>query len=506
MAIKLSGLASGMDTESMVSELMKAERQKTTKLNNKITTLEWKQEKWQTLNSKIYKFYTDSLAKMKLQGNYNTKVATVSDSSKVAVTADINSAVGTHTLKIEQLASSQYITGNTVDADNNGKAIGRSTLLTDLGFSDTDSNVITIKSGAKEVKLGVDSKTTVGGFIDACKKVGISASYDSTQKRFFLSSTDSGSANAFNITASTTDSLKKIGLTDITTDTSGDEPLIVADGLAIVQPKNAIVEYNGAKLTSNTNTLVANGLTFNLKGADKDQTINVVVGKDTEAVYNMVKSFVTGYNELLKEMNEAYNSAAAKGYDPLTDEQKEAMTDSQIEKWETKIKDSLLRRDDSLNSVINSLRTGLGKTVTVNGKSYGLSSFGIKTGAYTEKGLLHIDGNSEDSTVTGSTDKLKKALTEDPETTITALTTIMGDLYTDLSDKMKTSTLKSALNLYNDKEMTSKLREYNKSLTSLEAKLSTLESKYYKQFAAMESAMSKMNSQSSSFMSMLGQG
>ncbi|MFT4144599.1 MAG: flagellar filament capping protein FliD [Mobilitalea sp.] len=505
MAIRLSGLASGMDTESMVAELMKAERQKTTKLNNKITTLEWKQEKWQTLNSKIYKFYTDSLSKMRLQGNYNTKGVTVSDSSKVAVTADTNAAVGTHTLKIKQLASSQYVTGDVVAADKNGKAIGRSTLLTDLGFSDTDSNIITIKGGIKEVLLGVDSSTTVGSFIDACKSAGINANYDATQKRFFLSSTDSGAANAFTMTSTSIDSLSNLGLADITTSIVDDELVVDAGGLSIVQPKDAVVEYNGAKLTSKNNTITANGLTFNLKGATEDQTLNLVVAKDTDAVYNMVKSFITGYNELLKEMNETYGAASAKGYDPLTDEQKEAMTDTQIENWESKIKTSLLRRDDSLNSVINSLRTGLGKSVTVNGKSYSLSTFGINTGAYTEKGLLHINGNSEDSTVAGTADKLKKALTEDPETTITALTTIMNDLYTDLSDKMKSSTIKSALNFYNDKEMTSKLREYNTSLKSMESKLSTLESKYYKQFTAMESAMSKMNSQSSSFLSMLGQ-
>ena len=506
MAIKLSGLASGMDTESMVSELMKAERQKTTKLNNKITTLEWKQEKWKTLNSKIYKFYTDSLAKMKLQGNYNTKGVTVSDSSKVSVTTDTNAAVGSHSLKIKQLASSQYVTGDTVSADKNGKAIGRSTLLTDLGFSDTDSNIITIKGGAKEVTLGVDSSTTVGSFIDACKSAGINANYDAKQKRFFLSSNDSGAANAFTMTSTTIDSLSNLGLADITTSIVDDELVVNAGGLSLVQPKDAIVEYNGAKLTSKNNTITANGLTFNLKGTTEDQTLNLVVAKDTDAVYNMVKSFVTGYNELLKEMNETYGAASARGYDPLTDEQKEAMTDTQIENWETKIKTSLLRRDDSLNSVISALRTGLGKSDSVNRKSYSLSTFGINTGAYTEKGLLHINGNSEDATVAGTTDKLKKALTEDPETTITALTTIMNDLYSDLSDKMKTSTIRSALNFYNDKEMTSKLREYNTSLKSMESKLSTLESRYYKQFSAMDSAMAKMNSQSSSFLSMLGQG
>lgn len=87
MSLKLSGLVSGMDTESMVKELMKAQRQRTTKLDNKITTLDWKQEKWKTLNTKVYSFYTGALSKMRFQGNYNTKSVSTTADSLVSVTA-----------------------------------------------------------------------------------------------------------------------------------------------------------------------------------------------------------------------------------------------------------------------------------------------------------------------------------------------------------------------------------------------------------------------------------
>jgi len=69
----------------------------------------------------------------------------------------------------------------------------------------------------------------------------------------------------------------------------------------------------------------------------------------------MVKNFVTKYNEILDELNTKYNAKSSRGYDPLTDEQKEAMSDDEIEKWETKIKDSLLRRDSTLNSIISTM-------------------------------------------------------------------------------------------------------------------------------------------------------
>ena len=78
-------------------------------------------------------------------------------------------------------------------------------------------------------------------------------------------------------------------------------------------------------------------------------------------------------------MDEAYNADSSKGYEPLTDDEKSAMTDDEVEKWETKIKDSLLRKDDTLSSIINTMKNDMASSFTINGKSYALSSFGIAT-------------------------------------------------------------------------------------------------------------------------------
>ena len=67
MGIRMSGLISGMDTESIIKELMKAHSTKKTKTENKITKHEWKQEKWQELNKKIYALYTGTLTKAKTE-------------------------------------------------------------------------------------------------------------------------------------------------------------------------------------------------------------------------------------------------------------------------------------------------------------------------------------------------------------------------------------------------------------------------------------------------------
>jgi flagellar hook-associated protein 2 len=232
--------------------------------------------------------------------------------------------------------------------------------------------------------------------------------------------------------------------------------------------------------------------------------VSINVSNNTKAIYDKVKTFVKDYNALVKEMNELYDANSAKGFEPLTDDEKEAMSEDQIDKWESKIKDSLLRRDNTLGSLISTMRTTLSQSVTYENKGYALSSFGIKTANYTEKGLLHISGDEDDSSVSAEENKLMKALTDNPGAVMETLNTLADKLYTSFTNGMKSNSLRSALTFYNDKEIKKQIDDYTEDLSTLEDKLSDIESRYFKQFSAMEKAMSGMNSQSSYLASMLG--
>ncbi len=520
MPIRMSGLISNLDTDSIIKELMKAQSTKKTKIQNKITKTEWTQEKWKELNTKIYSLYTGSISKLKTQGSYSTKKATSSNESKVSVSASMNAVNGSHSVKVNQLASAQYLTGNKVTAKD-GTAVKGTTKLAELGGSNnSDSSiigtVINFSTQDKSYSLTVTEETTVNDFVNAAKKAGITASFDTNQSRFFLSSSSSGIQNAFSITTSTTgenttlatNSLSSLGLTTVNAviDATNNEVIydIADSSVSIIKAANSEIEYNGAKLTGTTNTITANGLTFNVHGVTQGETISLTVANDTQAVYDTIKQFIKDYNEVLKEMNTLYDAESAKGYDPLTDEEKEAMSEDQIEKWEKKIKDSLLRRDNTLSSLISSMKNTMMGSVSYNGKSYALSIFGIGTKDYTEKGLLHIDGDPDDSDTSINQDKLKKALEEDPEAVMKTLSTLVGNLYADLTDKMKSTTLSSALTLYNDKELDKNIKNYKSDLSDMEDRLKTLEDRYYKQFSAMEVAMAKLNSQTSALSSFMG--
>ena len=181
------------------------------------------------------------------------------------------------------------------------------------------------------------------------------------------------------------------------------------------------------------------------------------------------------------------------------------MTDDQIEKWETKIKDSLLRRDTSLGSLTTAMKSALQKSVTVNGKQYSLASFGIKTSSdYTEKGLLHIMGDSDDSVYKDQTNKLQKALEEEPDVVMEVISGIAKELYSTMQDKMKKTSLSSALTFYNDKDISNQITALNKKISKEQTALEEMEERYYKQFSKMEAALANLQQQQNSLAGLLG--
>ena len=703
MPLRMTGMTSGLDTDSIVSALMEAQTTKKTKVENKKTKLEWTQNIWTGLNKKLYSFYTDSAGKMRFQSSYQTKKAASSDASILTATAQSSASSGSYTVKVNQLAAAQYVTSAKVSAkstDASGKVteskVTSDTKLSALGFDTEGDTTIEITAGEKTINLNVDETTTVRDFVNALKDAGLNASFDEKQGRFFISAKESGADGKFTITSKTMtgeqvaaqnklmdsvdysnlssgdqDTVKKIlsdlknaqdtsaaadaekslqGISDRTakekateyyknkltddmlsqykyetdgTDGNGDahkagdidyskvkqalqeagldnnvytesdrlivlkqkiiEPAVTeklaseeytgkidnavtsglgdagiekqseryatislavngyaqamkdgteqskesalkllgmddidgsavkesADGtgMVVIEAADSIVQVNGATLTSSNTTLDVNGLSLNLVSAS-DREVKVTVSNDSTAVYDAIKDFVEQYNSALSEMNKYYYADSARGYDPLTDDQKEAMSDEEVEKWETKIKDSLLRRDSTLSGILETFRTSLtGITVKASdGKTYSLANLGITTGKdYKEYGMLHIKGDEDDTDYADSENTLQSMINSDPDIVMEVMSGIASNLYNNINKKISTTTtMKSALSFYNDKEMTKQMTQYKKDIKSWETKLSDMEDRYYKQFSAMETALSKLQSQQNSLASYLG--
>lgn len=272
------------------------------------------------------------------------------------------------------------------------------------------------------------------------------------------------------------------------------------------------IKLNGITYTSSLNTYSINGLSITAMQATGDgdtNAITVTTATDTQAIYDKIKSFLTQYNSLINEMTSLYNADTAKGYEPLTDDEKSEMSDSEVEKWEEKIKSSLLRRDDSLESVMNLMTNAMSQPVTIEGKKYYLSSFGIKTLGFlnapeNQQNAYHIDGDEDDTATSGNEDKLMAMINSDPDTVVSFMQQLTTNLYDAIGTKMESSTLSSIYKVYNDKEMASEYSDYTTTIKKWEQKLQDQEDAYYKKFSAMETALSKLQSQTSSLSNLFG--
>lgn len=276
------------------------------------------------------------------------------------------------------------------------------------------------------------------------------------------------------------------------------------------------IYLNGIKYTGSSNSYSINGLNITAQvvtdtdgKASDANAISITTSTDTQGIYDKIKDFLSQYNSLINEITSLYNADSAKGYEPLTDDEKDAMSDTEVEKWEQKIKDSLLRRDDNLESLMSAMTSAMSGAVEVNGKKMYLSNFGIKTLGYlnapaNQQNAYHIDGDEDDANSSGNADKLMTAITNDPDTVINFMQGLADNLYKSVHTKMQASSLSSIYTVYNDKEMASEYSDYTDLIKKWEEKLQDKEDYYYKKFSSMETALSKLNSQTSSLSGLFG--
>ena len=291
---------------------------------------------------------------------------------------------------------------------------------------------------------------------------------------------------------------------------NGSTDIPISKGASRVDAQDAKITLNKADFTSSSNVFNINGLTIKATAKTADgETLSINTDTDTQGIYDKIKDFLTDYNSIINELTSLYNADSAKGYEPLTDDEKESMSDKEVEKWETKIKDSILRNDSTVGGVMNAMTTAMMKSYTINGKSYSLSSFGIHTQGYlnaakNEQYAYHIDGDEDDTITSGNTDKLMDMINNNPEDLEEFMKQLTSGLYSALDNKMKSTTMSSAYTIYNDKQMTREYNNYTKEIKEWETKISDLEDRYYKQFSTMETQLAKMQSTTSSLTSMLG--
>ena len=279
-----------------------------------------------------------------------------------------------------------------------------------------------------------------------------------------------------------------------------------------VNGSDARIYLNDVEYTSTSNDFSVNGLSITAlakTGTKDDEGITITTNNDVQGLYDKVKDFLSQYNEVINDIYAQYNAVSSRGYEPLSEEEKEAMSDKQVEKWEEKIKSSLLRRDTTLGGIINTMTSAMASSFEINGEKYSLASFGIKTLGYfasskNENYSYHIDGDEDDTAVSGNSDKLMAAISKDPDSVIEFMKQLTDGLYKGLDKKMKATTMRSAYTIYNDKEMASEYSDYTSLIKKWDDRLKSMEDSYFKKFAKMESALSTLQQSTSALTGMLG--
>lgn len=643
MAMRMTGMMSGMDTESIIQELVAAKRTKVDDVKKKQTKLEWKQDAWKELNTKLKNLQSKYVSNMRFSTAYMKKTTKVSNSSAVSVITGENAVNGVQSLQVKQLAKTGYLTGAEMKSANGGSLTALSK-LSDLtgGESITGSGQIKIKAGSKEVSMNITADTTISDVMNQLKDAGLNANFDAKQQRLFISARQSGEANDFSIAgldangqaalnavgisavpdaatmAEYQEWAKYVGTDDDDTraklqplyqeeldksvegyltsykelsasiadlkkerDTAEDEEskasiqktideqqakldeitdkyitvsetqdsdgnttytataketltksiaqpyvdranyakkvvdgkvsISASDGSSKIDGQDAIIYLNKAKFTNSTNSFEINGLTITALNETKDgEDVTITTQDDTDGIYDMIKNFFKEYNSIINEVDKLYNADSASKYEPLTDEEKDALTDSEVEKYEKKIKDALLRRDSNLSSIRTKFTGTMSAGVEVNGKRMYLNDFGIDTLGYftaadNEKNAYHIDGDPDDDSTSGNADKLKSLISSDPDTVVSFFSSLSRELYSAM-DSLSSAVqgYRTYGSFYDDKKMKSDYADYTTKIAEMEEKVNDYEDKWYKKFSKMETALAKMQSNSSAISSLLG--
>ncbi|KMY55498.1 flagellar hook protein [Bacillus sp. FJAT-27231] len=275
--------------------------------------------------------------------------------------------------------------------------------------------------------------------------------------------------------------------------------------------ENAVFTINGLSTERNSNTFEMNGVTFTLKQEfETGPAVSVSINNDSSKVFDNIKEFVNKYNELIDKIQKKTGEERYRNYTPLTDDQRESLSDKQQELWEEKAKSGLLRRDPILGSVLNNMRMNFSQPVTndkVSTMFNQMAKLGITTtGNYLEGGKLEI-----------SETKLRKAIEENPEAvenffrgdgTTDGQKGIMHRLYDTVNKTMDQLKAKAGNSFSTQQQFAigRTLKGLDTSINSFEKRLVQVEDRYWRQFTAMEKAIQRSNQQSVYLMNQFSNG
>jgi flagellar hook-associated protein 2 len=549
--MRISGIASGFDTDAMVKSMMAVERMKVDRFEKSKQLALWKQESYNTMNKAFANFILNTQKDMGLKKTGSTgtitnssyknvdyvKKATSSNEAAATVTSSGKAINGKFSFEVEKLATNaSFVSKEIKSTDTFGKELK-----------------LKLSESGKEIKVeNVDgSDITMKDIVKAINdsKQGVTALYNTDVNNngvLVLQTNEIGSqANIdLKVTSESQESLTFLSNIGWTTEVKGD---------------NSKIKMNGVVLEYKTNNINLNGVDIELK-AEKTGPITINVSTNTEGIMEKIAKLVKDYNDLVDLASLSVSEKAYPGYQPLTAEERKAMSESDVKLWDEKAKSGLLNRDETIQRTLQSIRNDLYKTVEGLDPEFNhITKIGITTEKYSRGsagGKLVIDTDKLKAAVEANPDAVmdllfkegpKKPYSEskpnekdyegDPEGYNAALKTyeeglrvyektenanrkanngIFTNIYENLITGMKSIIDKSGPGQDSDllrgvksnilidfvttkssiSDIDKSVQEMNRQMDNLNILLAKKEDSYYAKFTAMEKAMHQMNSQS----------
>ncbi len=504
--LRIAGLASGMDTDTMVQSLMKVERLKVDRYEQSKQIALWRQEAYTSMNKMFANFILNSRKDMGLTRVSSTgfisnasytrldyvRKATSSNETAATVSATSEAVNGSYTITVDKLATNAKL--NSIKVADSKKFENQITINLGLGGED-----IVVKN-----ENGVTMSDVANAINNA--KQGVTAFYEMDSSKegvLFLQTAKTGKAATINLTSSSSEFLNQF-----TNKTA--------------QGENSQIDFNGQKFNYFDNNITFNGLNIQLKSEGVSTTINVDTNVD--GIMEKIEKLINDYNELVDKASKSINEKRYANYYPLSQEEKKAMHEDDVKLWMEKAKSGMLNRDETINRTLQTARNELYKTLENGTGSFNhITQIGISTEKYargTTGGKLQIDK-----------DKLRTAIMEDPEGVMELLFKesdekavdsknstkgVFTRVYDSLIDGMKSIIDKSGpgedsellrsvkSNILIDfvtkkssiSDIDKEVLDANKRIDDLNAMLYRKENAYYAKFANMEKMLQQMYSQS----------
>ncbi|GAB3802861.1 flagellar hook-associated protein 2 [Virgibacillus kimchii] len=500
--MRVGGLATGMDVDQIVNQLMDAERIPLNKMQQDRTMLEWQRDGFREINKKLSEL-DNMMLDMKMSHTYHSKNATSSQEGAVTATATTSASDGAYDLKVTQLASSaiNVSQGNIgIDPD---KTLGSQADKLGDGFEFKTYHFYTFdENGEKQThEVSVNENDTLN---DVLRRINtddnhVRAFYDGGTDKIIMETTRTGNYN-------TTDEFggNEIGFNE--------DNAFFTEVLKLTGEEkggeNAQFEYNNSGLTmeSRTNSYQLNGINFQFNNVTEGNA-KITVSNDTESSFEKIMAFVDKYNEVVETLNESQREERHRDYPPLTDEQKEEMSESEIELWEERAKSGILKGESVITNGLFNMRQSWYSSVDTDGEFTSLTQIGITTSSnYMDGGKLTVDEGELREALQQNPDDVQKLFFNSDDGAsrgiVNRLEDALDSTMSQIGNRAGNSNSPSLENYTLGKRMS----EINDRISAFEQRLVQVETRYWNQFTEMEKAISRMNQQSAQLMSQFGGG